>query len=66
MCERDWLEFLALVHRTRVLQRLRDETPGCSLAHRQRCWEAEAELDEALLKLYLPEQEPTKLEGGAS
>ena len=59
------LEFIAMVHRMRVLQLLRDERPGCSLAHRQRCWEAEAELDAELLRRYLPDETPTVVEGGA-
>ena len=65
MPDASWLEFLALVHRMRVLQKLLDQTPGASLGFRNQVERAEAEVDDELLRRYLPECEPTVVEGGA-
>lgn len=45
-------DLIALVHRMRTLQKLRDETPGASKATRERAWQAEAEVDQALADAY--------------
>ena len=63
-CDSIVIEFVALVHRMRVLQKLLDQTPGASLGFRHEVEYAEADVDAECLRLYLPEAEPTPLEGG--